>query len=291
MRSLVKIAVAGALLASGATAYADVALPSSGNGELVLFVRDLSNESRVYARGLGITIDQLLTAGQITGDPSKPNNADPVNNFADTNTLTYTLGGNISADGNLSSFLSSTANTTNYAWTIMAGDTTGGANLEGGRRYVYTSQVDFTTQVSTLTNGDLASGVYGNIEAMMSAVNGSLPDPAGSSTPAGADGWWGETGTSQVQAPNWFGAGPNNNNALGSAAHLYLAAGSGSPGAQALARLYKGVDFTLSLGGTLSSASVGGPQVPLPAAVWLLGSALVGLTGIARRRRQGEVVA
>ena len=91
MRSLVKIAVAGALLASGATAYADVATPTTGNGELVLFVRDMSNESRVYARGLGITLDQLLTQGQITGDPTKPNSADPPNNFADTDTLTYSL--------------------------------------------------------------------------------------------------------------------------------------------------------------------------------------------------------
>ncbi len=102
MRSLVKIAVAGALLASGATAYADVATPSTGNGELVLFVRDGSNESRVYARGLGITLDQLLTAGQITGDPTKP---DPANNLADTDTLTFSLPSAIGPDANLSSFL------------------------------------------------------------------------------------------------------------------------------------------------------------------------------------------
>jgi len=47
---------------------------------------------------------------------------------------------------------------------------------------------------------------------------------------------------------------------------------------------------TLSADGTLSSAAGPGvPQVPVPAAVWLLGSALVGLTGI--RRRKVEVAA
>jgi hypothetical protein len=137
MRSLVKIAVAGALLASGATAYADVAQPDSGNGELVLFVRDGSNESRVYARGLGITMDQLLTQAQITGDPTKPNPQDASNNFADTDTLTFSLGSAIGPDANLTQFLSSGSN---FQWTIMGGDNQGGQTGEGNRRYVTTTQ-------------------------------------------------------------------------------------------------------------------------------------------------------
>jgi hypothetical protein len=287
MRSLVKIAVAGALLASCGSAFADVAAPSGGNGELVLFVRDLANESRVYARGLGITVDNLLTASQITGDLTKPSNLSP--NFADTDTLNFSLASSIGADANLTTFLQGR---TNFVWTVMAGDTVGGANLEGGRRYVTTSQVDFTTTASQIANSDL-TGSYSQIDGMFTALNGTLDNPAGSSTHADAtsasgwqDGWWGESATSSVSATNWFGvAGPNNNNALGGAAHLYLLTGSGAPGAAAFARVYKGLDLTLSNDGTLSSASVGGPQVPLPAAVWLLGSALAGFAGISRRRK------
>jgi hypothetical protein len=288
MRSLVKLAVAGALLASTSAAFADATAPGTGNGELVLFVRDLANESRVYARGLGITMDDLLTQAAITGDPTKPANNTP--GFADTDTLTYTLPSSITADANLSTFL---AGRTNFVWSIIGGDTTGGANAEGARRYVTTSQVDFGTQQSTITNADIvAGGSYDNLNGMWVALNGTLDNTAGASTHADAanpsgwqDGWWGEAGTSYTAATNWFGvAGPNNNNALGSAAHLYVVAGSGGGGSM-YARIYKGIDITLSSTGTLSSASVTPPQVPLPAAVWLLGSALVGFAGISRRRK------
>lgn len=45
--------------------------------------------------------------------------------------------------------------------------------------------------------------------------------------------------------------------------------------------------WTLSSEGTLTYAGVGAP-VPVPAAVWLLGSALIGLVGVARRKSEIE---
>jgi hypothetical protein len=278
MRSLVKIAVAGALLASGATAYADVVLPSTGNGELVLFVRDTSNETRVYARGLGITMDQLLTGAQITGDPTKP---DPANNLADTDTLTYSLPATIGPDANLTQFL---AGGSSFVWTIMGGDNQGTAGTEGARRYATTTQFDFATTPSTLTNTQIGNGAYNGLNGMLLQLNGTL---AGANSTQ-SDGLWGQSNQSYTAATNWFGAGPVNDNAIGSSAHFYLIA-TGTGGTLGLARVYKGVDFTLSSTGVLSSASVDVPQVPVPAAVWLLGSALVGLTGI--RRRKVEVAA
>ena len=278
MRSLVKIAVAGALLASGVTAYADVATPSTGNGELVLFVRDGSNESRVYARGLGITMDQLLTGAQIVADPTKPS---VDNNVADTDTLTYSLPAAIGPDANLAQFLSTGSN---FVWTIMAGDNLGGQSTEGNRRYVTTTQFDFTTTPSTLTNLQIGTGAYNGLDGMLTQLNGTLGGAAGSGDSTQSDGLWGQSNQSYTAATNWFGAGPVNDNAIGSSAHFYLIA-TGTGGQLGLARVYKGVDFTLSADGTLSSASVGvPPQVPVPAAVWLLGSALVGLTGIRRRK-------
>jgi hypothetical protein len=281
MRTLVKIAVGAALLASGAAAYADVATPSSGNGELVLFVRDTANAGRVYARGLGYTLNDVLSQAAITGDPTK---VDSSNNVADTDTMTFSLPvGGIAADANLSTFLG--GDPSHYVWTIMAGDNQGGQTGEGNRRYVTTAQIDYATQASTLTNIQIGTGAFNNLETMLVALNGSLPDGSGTSTPAGADGEWGQSGTSFDGAPSWFGAGPNNENAIGSAAHFYVLTTGNGGSQQSLARVYKGVDFTLGLNGTLTSASVETPQVPLPAAVWLLGSALAGFAGLSRRRK------
>lgn len=285
MKSLVKIAVAGALLASGTAAYADVAVPQSGNGELVLFVRDAVDASKVYARGLGIFVNDLLTESQITSDPTKPDPTNP-NQFADTDTLTYTLPAPILKDANLNTFLSGGST---YVWGIMAGDNQGTNNAEGTRRYVTTSTVDFTTTVSSLPNSTVGNaGSYGNLQGMLQVLNGALPDEQGSSIASG--GLWGQAGTSYTAAPLWFGtAGPSNQIDLGQAAHLYLIT-QGSNNPSQLARVYKGIDITLGLDGTLSSASAGpgGPEVPLPAAVWLLGSALVGFSGISRRRRRSD---
>ncbi len=105
MRSLVKIAVAGALLASGATAYADVAtpeLPATASWCCSFVTRRTSPASD--ARGLGITMNQLLTSAQIVADPTKPSVEQQ--RRADTDTLTYSLPAAIGPDANLTAFLS-----------------------------------------------------------------------------------------------------------------------------------------------------------------------------------------
>jgi|GEM_PF-2306218 len=283
MKSLVKLAVAGALLASTGTAMADIYTPSSGNGELVLFVRDVGDGTRVYARGLGIRLDDLLTEEQIVNDPTKPINTELSGGLPDTDTLTYALPSPIGPDANLTNFLSS--GTGSYVWTIMAGDNQGPQNNEGTRRYVTTTQRDFSVNPSTIPNNVIGNGgLYNNLETMMLFLNGILPGEQGSGDSTPFDGAWGQTNLSYGSAVNWFGASPNNENALGDSANFYLLASSG--GTLTLARIYQGLSLVLSEDGTLSSVSGGEvPQVPVPAAVWLLGSALVGFAGISRRRR------
>ncbi len=165
----------------------------------------------------------------------------------------------------------------------MAGDNQGGQATEGNRRYVTTTQFDFATTPSTLTNLQIGTGAYNGLDGMLVQLNGTLGGAVGSGDSTTSDGLWGQSNQSYTAATNWFGAGPVNDNALGTSAHFYLIT-TGTGGQLGLARVYKGVDFTLGLDGTLSSASVGGPQVPVPAAVWLLGSALVGLAGVRRRK-------
>ena len=266
LQKAMAFAIAATALGAG-TASADVATPSSGNGELVLFVRDVNNSERVYARGLGITLDDVLTQAQIT--------ADTYTGPVDTS-FQYVLPASIGPDLNLSTFLSTSSS---YVWTIMAGDSgPTNSNAVGNRRYFETIQRDFAELPSTTTNSILNSS-YGNLEAMLSALNGELPDGVGTST--AANGQWGQpSSTAGASAANWFGAGPVNENGLGTAANVYLVTSAGGSNLT-LARVYQFADLVLGLDGTLSSVV---PAVPLPAAVWLFGSGLIGLAGVARRR-------
>lgn len=264
LKKAVAVAVAAAAALGSLAASADVITPGTGNGELVLFVRDVNNSERVYARGLGITMDQVATQAQIV--------ADAYTGPVDTS-LNYVLP-TFAPDANLTSFLSTSSS---YVWTIMGGDTgpLNNHNL-GNRRYFETIQRDFAVNPATTTNATLNN--YAGLEGMFNALNGSLPDGSGTST--AANGLWGQpSSASGASAPNWFGQGPPNENGLGTAANVYLATSSGVGGNLGLARIYGLADITLGLDGTLFSAAV-----PLPAALWLFGSGLIGLAGVARRR-------
>ena len=263
LKKVVAIAIAGASGFGAMGASADVINSDSGNGELTLFVRN-ETTGAVYARGLQIQIDSLLTQGDIQSGSY---------NAGAANQRTYLLP-QINADANLTSFLASSGS---FTWTVMAGDNTGGAAVIGGKRYVTTSPADLTNGTS-VTTGNLSSS-YNSYLTMINQLNAFLPDASGSSVVS--EGQWRQTGaTPGSEAGTWYGVGPSNVNDLGSAANLYLLAGSGGGGA---ARVYQFADLVLSANGTLSSVTPA--PVPLPAAFWLLGTGVAGLAGVSRRRK------
>jgi hypothetical protein len=265
MKLISKLALVGAALAS-AGAYADVELPSTGNGGLVLLVRNTTT-NQVYARDLGILIDSVLPAATAGGAYTGP-----------INSMGYALPG-FAADANLGTFLAASGS---KVWTIMGGDSTGSVGNSSvatdARRFLITTNSSISGVVS---NTELNSS-YGNLNAMLGLVNDSLPDSAGSSTLTG--GQWGDPGaTPGSSAPNGFGAGPLNETVLGTAAHLYVVSTqNGTNTTQA--RVWSGLDVRLNLDGSLETLGGAPPAVPVPAAVWLLGSGLAGLVGIGRRR-------
>jgi hypothetical protein len=274
MKPIVKYALAGLALAAS-SAYADVELPSSDNGELVLFVRDLSDTSRVFAVGLSINLDNVLSQTAITNTPGSQaslQNGQPIS-------LNYALPEFSSSA--LATFMSQPS-ALGYDYAIMGGDSVGTNNFSDARRYVSTSSLQYTSTVlSAVTNNNLndATGVGADMELFMGELNELLPDSEGSSI---ANANYGAEGTSGGGAPTWWSKlAPSNNTAVGTATNLYVfTSGGGTSGAKA--RVYQGFDVVLNADGTLQA--VGAPQVPLPAAVWLLGSALIGFTTITRRR-------
>jgi len=276
MRTMTKLALAGVALIGASGAYADVALPdtsSSGNGELTLFVKN-NTTGAVYARGLQITMNDVLSQATITAD-------------TDTSTQTprafsYSFP-TITPDANLTSFL---AGCSDCSWTVMAGDSVGSNAYTSARRYLTTSPVDLLNNSGAIPTNNAINSIYSGLTAMLADVNTAIPgSTVGDGASTSANGAWGDpNSTTGALAQDWFGAGLNNANAVGQAAHLYvLTSGSANTaGGTSLARVYQALDVKMLADGTLQVVSA----VPLPGAVWLFGSALAGLAGVSRRRRE-----
>ena len=113
MKTYVKLGLIGLALAAS-TAHADVALPGTGNGELTLFVRN-DTTGAVYARGLQINLDAVLSQSTING----PFTGDTATGAVQS--INYALS-TIGPDTNLQGFLNGSDS---FTWTIMAGDTVG----------------------------------------------------------------------------------------------------------------------------------------------------------------------
>lgn len=278
MKPVFKYALASLVLAAGSSgAYASVALPSSGNSDLVLIVRDNSNTNRVFATSLGVTLDNLLTNSGVTntpGDPAALRDGTPI-------TVGVALPTFHSDD--LQTFMS-TASALGYSFSILGADTVGSGSTSTPLRYVGTNAAQFDAgnpNTTSNTNLSVSSGFGGNFNTLFSDLNQALG--AGTFvtnfTQFNGDGITG--------AYNFYGRPFGDDTvAVGSAANLYMLTSSGGTSGST-SRIYQFADVTLGLNGTLTSAAVGGPQVPVPAAVWLLGSALVGL-GTVRRRRDAQ---
>jgi hypothetical protein len=262
----VKLALAGTTLLA-ASAYADVAPPNSGNGGLILFVQDTTNNT-TYARGLGVnTLDALP---QATVTANQPYTA-PVS----TGYQLPTLG----PDANLAAFLGGTHANDSFSWSIMGGKN--GTGIAPGAFTYITSTALNLDSGTTVTNGNLAT-VYPNLTADLNYINGQIASGVmgdTASTAAGKDGGW----PALHNMGQWYGVGPDTTTAaIGSTQNFYALTTGGTTKSSA-AEVFILNKITLAKDGTLSAAASTAP-VPLPAAVWLLGSGLLGLFGIGRRR-------
>lgn len=245
----------GALLALGAVgaAHADIVPYSSGDGSLFFNVLDTSLQ-KSYVRDLNT----------------------PISTFDGAGSYSFT------ADANLSSFLSSGSG--NYLWSVFGGDSTG--TTAGTVRYFTTS-----TNLGSVTapiNSRLY-GLYGD-EAYLTNINAVLPndDSILSLVSASADSTYYKT---QVQTWNNTGDFVANKTGFGSVGFFSLTTNGGISGLQGgnnpSTRATFG-DWTWDAANATLSYGSGQTVVPIPGAIWLLGSGLLGLAGIGRRKKAAK---
>jgi hypothetical protein len=170
MKPVFKYALASLALAASSGAFAAVTTPDTGNGSLVLFVRDLSSPSRVFAADLGVTLDSLLTQDAITNTPG--------------NTTDLRNGTPISVNAALPSFHSDalatflqTSSALGYEYAILGGDTLGSSSVSDAFRYVGTNEVQFGTSfLSNTTTNQLNdnSGIASTVNGFFADLNGAL---------------------------------------------------------------------------------------------------------------------
>lgn len=204
---------------------------------------------------------------------------------------TFDLNGNLNID--LSSAAAAEGfNLSNVQWTIVAGDqvagggTCGTSNLSAcGSSYMATVSTGAAVPASDSSANQFAaiSGVHNN---WFLNVNGGINASATNSTTI-ADGNFGSWTTGITQADRLWNTSGTTGETLGFAvaATTGEAAGRGWGETDTAIVTQAAGSWTLDANGGLSYGSAVA-AVPVPAAVWMFASGLMGMAGVARRRKQ-----
>jgi hypothetical protein len=290
MKTIITLVLAGTALAGGVANAATQTCTSSpcitteptvtpGGSDLILFVTNTANGNS-FVQDLGVNVDSLgVTTASVESDYTAGNNYSPSGNISTTGPLgsggPITVGAGI-ISGGVDSALAAweTANSGGTFYYGILGAAAGdGSTNPGQGRYVAT----FTT-----TNGFSGSGSVWNADPQSSDAASAASFQTGFFLAVnGNTATYDYTAGTGVQAASAFGS--PNGAALGTTTYFYEVATWG-PGNDA--NIYASTDaITVGTGGEISGL-VSASAVPLPAAFWLLGSGVLGLFGIGRRRRR-----
>jgi hypothetical protein len=274
MKNFVRLAIAAAVAAGATSGAFAQALPSSGASDLWVFVTD-PGAAETFAWDTGVTLSSLEPS-TLSTTAKATTNSDPVNIDVTSTALAAFIGG--SSDQSA------------LQWAVEGVQYTGapsGAKTPGAFIGV-TSNNAATSSITTLKQANLGTwgqGFNGDLTFLTTvapqgyAAGGTAyPVAAASASPN----VWG-AGTGNVGgSTNLYGQGPNSaGTGLGATESLYLLTGSNSLTNAVESYTLGASDLTLSANGNLSTPT---SPVPIPAAVWLFGSGLLGLMGVGRRR-------
>jgi len=273
--NLKMIAVAVAMVSAAGAANAALTGPDASTGSSLALVAFNDVTKAWYIRDLGVTLNSFLPSSVTTlaGDEGVTGDKTPAAGLSITKS---TSGYANFADASFSSWVT-TQGASNVRWMISASDN-------------YSDSGDLS-QARMLTTSANAS---------QTASNGQLDNYVSSGSAGGLVDLFGDTslsltGTDPISAFNTnFGLGAGGLATLDSAANLFYFARSsyiGNSTTAATKTQFGNADqyasFTLAANGDLSYSLAQQTQsaVPVPAAAWLLGSGLMAMGGVIRRRK------
>ena len=267
MNTTIKLAVASALSLGAVAAHADIAANSTGSSTMIGFA-EVINSSGATVASFAVNLGVSVSAA-----------------YAGTNTAALGNGANLSA-----LFLADAAGDT-IVWGVEGGQYTGANNQNTQKTAGDTMNVSTAvnpTQITTKSSPALVSQ-NNTLAAAITLLNSNIDTNGNGTSVEGASastaGVWDINGGNQIY--NWQGNGPSSNITYGGSGTqtvaLYDMTGNGSLTTKLTEVTNGNVSFSAA-GFQFSTASSTPPPVPLPPAVWLLGSGLLGLAGVARRK-------
>jgi hypothetical protein len=273
MNTFVKAAIAGALSLSATCAFAAVGDPWSNSSDLILVVENASTHA-AYVLDTGVSLDTLL--------PTASLKSGAVLDYSITNGVYET----VAASSTFQSFLAANP-ASGDLWTLEGGQYNGNSSatatsndtkVAGGGKMVIASQT------GTNNNATVSAKQLGNLDSFLNGLQQDIhapPTPPGLNPLESASETGAATVSTDISAEARYGFFTANDfSSLGNPfVQLFGFTGNGTTGKL---QSYILGEASLSTDGTLSFGQV--PLIPLPAAIWLLGSGLLGLFGVSRRR-------
>jgi hypothetical protein len=255
MNKLISVSAAGALGLGAVAAHASIPLPSSGSSDAILFAEVVNAAGTAavasYAGDTGVSVNSILS-GSGSG--------------------TY-----FASDAKLAALFAADGTGDSIYFAVLGGQSNGGSvNTAGNAQFITSVLNNSTTTLASKKNSALTL-MYTQLNQDLGTVNSNAGGASSveGSTPA-TSGVWDITNTGGTAY--WGGAGISNANLSSVKESLYYVTGGGGGNLSALSTPLLEGTASLSSSGLVISA------VPLPPAVWLFGSGLLGLAGVSRRR-------